>query len=110
MLRDLYDGEYDPMYFSVDTKDAKKYAEECRQKADSDRTAYNDEQAGVLAEKLEEGMPCPVCGSVHHPAKAHKSAHAPDEAAVKRSEKAARESLVMIPNCPTIPISNCAPQ
>lgn len=27
------------------------------------------EQAGFLAEKLEEGMPCPVCGSLSHPQK-----------------------------------------
>ena len=30
-------------------------------------------QAGVLAEKLEEGKPCPVCGSTHHPEIAQKS-------------------------------------
>lgn len=28
------------------------------------------EQAGVMAETLEEGMPCPVCGSTSHPHKA----------------------------------------
>ena len=27
-------------------------------------------QAGILAESLEEGTPCPVCGSEHHPKKA----------------------------------------
>lgn len=32
--------------------------------------AYVSQQAGILAAKLEEGEPCPVCGSLHHPKKA----------------------------------------
>ena len=35
------------------------------------------EQAGYLAEELEEGMPCPVCGSTQHPQLAEKAADAP---------------------------------
>ena len=31
------------------------------------------EQAGILAEKLKENEPCPVCGSLHHPNLAIKS-------------------------------------
>lgn len=35
------------------------------------------EQAGFLAEELEEGQPCPVCGSTHHPTLAQKAPEAP---------------------------------
>ena len=31
------------------------------------------EQAGIIAEKLEDNKPCPVCGSVEHPKIAQKS-------------------------------------
>ena len=42
-------------------------AKEMRENAMALRTRYNANIAGILAEGLEEGMPCPVCGSTHHP-------------------------------------------
>ena len=38
---------------------------------------YLKEQAGILAEGLVEGEPCPVCGSTEHPKCAVKAANAP---------------------------------
>ena len=49
--------------------------------------AFLDEQAGILAEKLEEGLPCPVCGATSHPCLARLSEEAPSEAGVKKAKK-----------------------
>ena len=38
---------------------------------------YLDAQAGILAESLEDNMPCPVCGSLSHPKKASKPVDVP---------------------------------
>lgn len=62
------------------------------EKAQAQRTLFNNEQAGLMAEALAEGAPCPVCGSTEHPHKAVKSQDAPTEAEVKKAEKAARDA------------------
>ena len=49
--------------------------------------AFLDEQAGIMAEILEEGCPCPVCGSTTHPHKAVKSQSAPTEETVNKAKK-----------------------
>lgn len=49
--------------------------------------SFLDEQAGILAEKLQENTPCPVCGSLVHPHIAVKSDNAVTKEDVDRLEK-----------------------
>ena len=49
---------------------------------------FLSEQAGILAETLREGDPCPVCGSKSHPNTAHKSEKAPSEEELKSAKLA----------------------
>ncbi|MCD7905430.1 MAG: SMC family ATPase [Clostridiales bacterium] len=48
---------------------------------------FFDAQAGILAEGLKEGEPCPVCGSENHPHKAVIIEKAPTEAGLNRLKK-----------------------
>lgn len=50
------------------------------------------EQAGILAEQLEDGCACPVCGSTVHPNPARTSADAPTQADVEAAQKALTEA------------------
>ena len=58
-----------------------------QQEYDVKNKAFLDEQAGIIAGRLKEGKPCPVCGSVHHPAPAVMADTAPTEAEVKKARK-----------------------
>ena len=75
-----------------DYKKASESSEEATAGYEAKNRAFLDEQAGIIAETLENGKPCPVCGSLEHPCIAHKSAKAPTEAQLKRAKENADQA------------------
>lgn len=76
-----------------------KIAEKKEAEFSQKRKAYMDEQAGILAEELEDEKPCPVCGSIHHPNPACKSSDAPTEAELNLFEKEAKTAVKKADEC-----------
>lgn len=66
---------------------ARKARDEQKEKADAVRKSYIEGQAFLLAEGLEDGVPCPVCGAIHHPAPARGGDHVAKAEDVERAQK-----------------------
>ena len=66
--------------------------DEARARQNTLERAFLDAQAGLLAESLTEGTPCPVCGSTHHPARALLPHTAPTQAQVEAARQSAAEA------------------
>ena len=66
--------------------------DEARARRDALERAFLDAQAGLLAESLVEGAPCPVCGSTHHPARALLPHTAPTQTQVEAARQSAAEA------------------
>ena len=85
-------AELEQMKKTIEMKQ-KDYRDSCA-KRDQQRLLYErmeqlffDAQAGMLAEHLEEGQLCPVCGSVHHPKLAVLPQEVPDKQVLDRSKR-----------------------
>ncbi len=75
---------------------AEKAYAQARQRHTQARQLFYRAQAALLAGTLEEGEPCPVCGSRTHPAPARPAGDCPDRqalAAFERQEEQARQAL-----------------
>ena len=59
--------------------DAEKLYKQTLETYNNGYSLFLREQAGILAESLNENEPCPVCGSTNHPCIAQKSDTAPSE-------------------------------
>jgi DNA repair protein SbcC/Rad50 len=56
--------------------------------------AFFNEQAGIIASKLVDGSPCPVCGSTSHPSPATIISEAPTEEELQKAKQNAEDARV----------------
>lgn len=64
-----------------------RYAQQAAHQYEEIYRSFLAEQAGVLAQNLKENTPCPVCGSIVHPAPAKLSKTAVSQADVRQAKE-----------------------
>ncbi|MBD5080640.1 MAG: SMC family ATPase [Ruminococcaceae bacterium] len=88
-LKKYHETEKNLKKLQDEYKDISERAELADKDYSNKNKAFLDEQAGIMAEELKEGEPCPVCGSLTHPAPANKSQNAPGEEELKKAKSTA---------------------
>ena len=92
-----------------DYKELSAESEKLRTRYNTMNKAFLDEQAGIIAKTLEDGKPCPVCGSLSHPCPAGTACDAPSkdelEAAGQKAEKAEKATASKSEECSAIQAS-----
>ncbi|MCH5341194.1 MAG: SMC family ATPase [Acetatifactor sp.] len=71
----------------ADYQKARENAAQLEQEYSRMNRAFLDGQAGILAVTLDDGQPCPVCGSLEHPHPAEKRAEVPTEQKLQKAKK-----------------------
>lgn len=112
LLRKINDFNSSQERLAVLQSDYKKLSaqsEELRSRFNIMNKAFLDEQAGIIAKTLEDGKPCPVCGSLSHPCPAGTACDAPSkdelEAAGQNAEKAEKATAAKSEECSVIQAS-----
>ena len=80
-------GQIQATYYTANVEYGRRKAE-----YDTMEKAYFDEQAGILAQQLAAGQPCPVCGSLEHPVPAILTEHAPDKEALEHQKQVVEQA------------------
>ncbi len=91
-LNDLRTAEMNLNQAQSRYRTARKEVEESDRRYREVSRRYFDGQAGILARELREDKPCPVCGSLHHPAPAPTSDELPDGKDVKDADEQRKQA------------------
>ena len=72
--------------------EAQQLRHQAQQRFEHLQDLYLDAQAGVLAQRLVPGQPCPVCGAVEHPSPMPLADRVPDKKQLDKAQKAADQA------------------
>lgn len=86
-IRKLKDSKKKYKELGSKFKQKEEIYKNCKNDYEIKEEIYMKAQAGILAMDLKESIPCPVCGSIEHPAPATKVKGVPTEEELKKSKK-----------------------